>query len=229
MPHIVEGAIVPAGSLTKAFEADFGNIPLLVERDMAEELENYKERLVHDPQRAKLAAALEALPRREGELYTAALGAVTLAQEFFVEEPVDITLRDTTGWTSIDPSRPDSYKIRRLSETAQNGRCTEYSLVVGEIMRRMGQEMEFTAGYRQDEPHKEGIYHAFLSVRDASVIVDPLFIAETTDRPSPLGLMQTGGATIVNIPYGPLAYTDPLGRSIMYSSSPIEAWLQLAA
>lgn len=221
--QVGEGQYVPLGN-RYAMKADFSHIEML-DGPLDAQYEEFKQELTTNPERQGLNEALEACPPEMQETFRAALFSTEMACGFFHGAFNSSTKerRDLFGWLDLDQTREDSYKIKKLSQTADEGVCVEYSLLAGEIMRRLGQEAQYTVGYRQDWADEEGTYHAFLTTDDTHVLIDAYSLAQTLESAKPLGLLTTsqqGG--IMQRPDDIAAYKDIFGRDAYYSATPIK-------
>lgn len=220
---VSQGEFVPLGD-RHAIEADFDNIDALSEVSLRANLETYKEELVQDPKRTALRESLSTLPEQLQNTFTTALFAVSTAKQFFGDKLADKEKRDALGWRTVDATRDDSYKIKKLSETADDGVCVEYSLFVGEVMNRLGEDTQYTVGYRQDWADEPSFYHAFLTSDKTQLIIDAYALAQTANSSKPLGLMLAGeGSSIKQRPEEAVSYQDIFGRQATYSAVSIPA------
>lgn len=209
--QVVEGQFVPLAS-RHAIEADFSKIDVVTSPTLVEDFKSYRQQLESDPSKEQLREALGRQPEKRRELFTASLYAVGLAKQFFGDNIHDKDKRDEFGWKDLDESRGDFYKLKKLSETADDGVCAEYALVTGEIMKRLAHDVQYTTGYRQDWSDEPSIYHAFLTTRDRSVIIDAFAIAETLNSTKPLGLTAAvEGQSIAQRQTEAVVYKDVFG------------------
>lgn len=223
MLHAIQtGDFIPVNA-TKAFEADFDNIEALDARAVKEGYATFANQLATDNDKLELRDVLQQLPERQKELFTAAVYATEAARNFFTNKEVNREARDKHGWLPLDPERQDSYALKKLSETSDAGLCVEYSLFVGKVMQELGQQVDYTVGYRQQWPDEEGIYHAMLTADNGKILIDPLLIAQTQRAPVPFGLYQAQGEGMVENTQDKQRYADAMGRSMTYSASPLPA------
>lgn len=91
-------------------------------------------------------------------------------------------------------------------------------------MKRLGEDVQYTVGYRQDSSDEPGIYHAFLTLDKTRVIIDAYALAQTAHSSKPLGLMLAGkGNAIMQQPEQAVSYTDIFGRQKTYAAAPMHA------
>jgi hypothetical protein len=213
------GEYVPLGA-QHAVEADFSRIDMLNE-PLEEQFDEFKRSLVANPERAKLNEALDSQPAELQETFKAALFSAKMAREFFRGdfELSTKARRDALGWLDLDPSRKDSYKVKKLSETADDGVCVEYSLLTGEIMKRLGQEVHYTVGYKRFWRDDEPFYHAFLTTDDPRVLIDAYGVAESYQENMPLGLLTNEEGGILRNPDRFIVYKDIFDRPNLYSAT----------
>lgn len=229
LDQVIDGQFVPLGSQT-AIEADFSTIEALDNMSLHAGFEAYKEKFEVDPDTKSINEALRSLPVDKQELFITALFAVKTAKQFFSETMADKEKRDTLGWKEVHEGREDSYKIKKLSETADDGVCAEYSLVASEVMNRLGHDVKYTVGYRQDWPDEPGVYHAFLTSDETGDIIDVYALAQTSKSHKPYGLLASQqGVTIMQKPESTVKYRDIFGRQVIYSGSPIPVNAEQAA
>jgi hypothetical protein len=90
-------------------------------------------------------------------------------------------------------------------------------------MSRLGEDVQYTVGYRQDWDDESGFYHAFLTADNGSILIDPLMVAQTLNNAQPMGLLSTSeGKTLIDQPDEVHSYEDIFGNAVNYSASPIE-------
>jgi hypothetical protein len=216
--------IIPLDPLT-AIETNFSSIDVLNGTELTEEYDSFAKLLDQDP---KKKAIFETLSENDQSMFKAALFANEIASRFFDKNQVDLKTRDSS-WIKLDPDDESSYLLKKLSETSDSGYCVERSLFSQEVMARLGQDVKYSVGYYQYWPDEEGEYHAFLGADNGRVIIDPLNLAKgATPIPFGLFLASNEDQTFITNPEQRVMYTDPIGREISYSASPIPAQ-QLAA
>ncbi len=219
----MQGEFVPLGD-RHVIETDFEKIEVFSEEFLRANLEKYKVELLQDPRRTALRESLSSLPEQLQDTFTTALFAVNTAEQFFGDKLADKEKRDAIGWRIVDETRNDSYKIKKLSETADDGVCAEYSLFVGEVMKRLGEDAQYTVGYRQDWADEPSNYHAFLTSNKTQILIDAYALAQTANSGKPLGLMLASeGRSIMQRREEAVAYHDIFGRQATYSAVPISA------
>jgi hypothetical protein len=217
--RLESGAFIPLGE-RRAIEADFSRVDILKE-PLEDQFEEFKARLAADPEKAELNEALKAQPVELQETFRAALFSAEMTRQFF-QGAFDLSSkerRDKLGWLDLDPTREDSYKIKKLSETADDGVCVEYSLLAGEIMKRLGQEVYYTVGYKKFWRDDEPFYHAFLTTSDTHILIDPYSVAQSYEEVKPLGLLTNEESGIMQHPDSFVAYQDIFDRTNLYSAT----------
>jgi hypothetical protein len=217
--QLKDGEYVPLGA-QHVVEVDFSRIDIL-DGPLEEQFDEFKQRLAADPEKAKLNEALAVQSAELQETFRAALFSAEMSRKFF-RGAFDLSTkdrRDALGWLDLDPSREDSYKVKKLSETVDDGVCAEYSLLTGEIMKRLGQEVDYTVGYKKFWRDDEPFYHAFLMTDDSRVLIDVYGVAESYRENKPQGLLVNEEGGILQHPDGFVVYKDIFGRTNLYSAT----------
>lgn len=221
--NVNTGDFVPL-SERRAIEADFDVIPELTANSIRSNFDRYQQEFDNDPRKVALRAALEVVPDAQRNTFMAALYGVEVARQFFGDKLGDKEKRDKLGWRAIDETREDSYLVKKLSDTKDEGVCVEYSLFVGEVMKQLGVDARYTVGFRQDWSEEPGFCHAFLTIDDTRGIIDPYLLAQSYESGMPYGLaIAPGDGSIALKPDQAVSYIDIFDRSKIYSATPIAA------
>lgn len=191
IPTIHTGDLVPLGR-TNAIIADFDAIEPF-QTDLSAAFKQFKKdfpkRFLSDPHFTK---AFLSLRKSDRQVFQAALFAGDIARQFFqlhmatIDENSMHVARSLIGWDVADRTDPKSPYLKKLSESASLGVCSEIAIFGKEIMRRVGVDMDYATGYIGMLSSRE---HSFLTIDHGRLICDISMMIAQRDGSESFGLM----------------------------------------